>query len=94
MIAYRAGYKQVKTGIHAQALDFPGAISWGGNLAEARAALASALVDVAESLLADGLPLPVPDPHAVDPEMDVVEPIYFHLAASSSERETPLAAVA
>ena len=94
MFAYRAGYKHVATGVHAQALDFPAAISWGRDLPEARRALASALVEVAESLLADCLPLPVPDPSADDPAMDIVEAIYLRLDASSQAEPAPVGAVA
>jgi len=93
MLRYKAGYKYVTTGIHAQVLDFPAAITWGADLAEARRALAVALVDVAEAAVESGQPLPVPDPTATDLEMDIEEPIYLHFGASSDVREVPAGVV-
>ena len=46
----------------AEALDFPGAVSQGFDLPDARLMIASALKDLAQSLLEDGKPLPVPAP--------------------------------
>jgi predicted RNase H-like HicB family nuclease len=89
MLRYKAGYKYVTTGIHAQVLDFPAAITFGTDLGEARHALALALVDVAEAAVESGQPLPVPDPTATNLEMDIEEPIYLHLAASSEMQEVP-----
>lgn len=89
MIQYKAGYKYVTTGVHAQVLDFPAAISWGADLDEARKALAVALVDVAEAAVESGHPLPVPDPTISDAEMDIEEPVYLHLGASSDVRQLP-----
>ena len=94
MLQYKAGYKYVATGVHAQVLDFPAAITWGADLGEARRALAVALVDVAETALELGQPLPVPDPTATNSEMDIEEPIYLHLGASSEVREVPAGVVA
>ena len=61
-----------------------GCFRCGSDLAEARQLLAVALIDVAETLLELGQPLPVPNPQLSDVEMDVVEPIYLHLRASSA----------
>ena len=36
MLRYKAGYKYVDGGVHAQVLDFPAAITCAGDLAEAR----------------------------------------------------------
>jgi predicted RNase H-like HicB family nuclease len=77
MLQYKAGYKFVAGGVHAQVLDFPGAITCGSDLAEARALLAVALVAVAETLLERGDALPVPHPELTDVEMDFEEPIYL-----------------
>lgn len=92
MIRYKAGYKYVTTGVHAQVLDFPAAITGAADLDAARRLLAVALVDVAEAALESGQALPVPDPSASDPEMDIEEPIYLHLVASSEVREVPAGA--
>ena len=89
MVQYKAGYKFVKTGVHAQVLDFPAAITCGADLADARKLLASALVDVAETALEFGQALPVPNPMISDAEMDIEEPIYLHLVVSSEVKEVP-----
>jgi hypothetical protein len=94
MLQYKAGYKYVTTGVFAQVLDFPAAMTWGADLDAARAALVVALVDVAETALGLGQPLPVPDPTATNDEMDIEEPIYLHLGASTDVREVPAGVVA
>ena len=54
MLTYRAMYKYLDKGVHAEVLDFPGVITCGENLEEARRLLASALVDMAETNLLHG----------------------------------------
>ena len=93
MLQYKAGYKFVEGGVHAQVLDFPAAITCGGDLTEARCLLAVALIDVAETLLELGQPLPVPKPQLSDAEMDIEEPIYLHLRASSAVDVVPAGVV-
>lgn len=93
MLRYKAGYKYVATGVHAQVLDFPAAITCAADLPAARRMLAVALADVAEAAVESGLPLPIPDPTAADPEMDIEEPIYLHLLASTEVQEVPAGAV-
>jgi predicted RNase H-like HicB family nuclease len=93
MLKYKAGYKYVDGGVHAQVLDFPAAITCGGDLEEARRLLAIALVDVAEAAVETGQALPVPDSSAFDPEMDIDEPIYLHLSGSAGIREVPTEAI-
>jgi hypothetical protein len=94
MLRYKAGYKYVTSGVHAQVLDFPAAITWGADLIEARQALMVALVDVAEAAMESGQALPVPDPTVANAEMDIEEPIYLHVGASSEVREVPEGVVA
>jgi predicted RNase H-like HicB family nuclease len=77
MITYRAMYKFMDDGVHAEVLDFPGVITCGHDLAEARRLLGSALYDMAESNLLDGIPLPSPDPSVADSESDFEEPLYL-----------------
>jgi hypothetical protein len=89
MIRYKAGYKYVATGVHAQVLDFPAAITCAANLDAARRLLTGALVDVAEAAIEAGEPLPAPNPSASDPDMDIEEPIYLHLVASTEVQEVP-----
>ena len=94
MVQYKAGYKFVNGGVHAQVLDFPAAISCGGDLDDARRMLGLALIDVAETLLGMGDPLPLPDRTASDADMDLEEPIYLHLTASSDVSQEPAGVVA
>jgi len=77
MLTYKAMYKFLDQGVHAEVLDFPGTISFGSTLEEARRSLASALVDMAETNLLRGESLPQPDPFCADPEADLEEPIHF-----------------
>lgn len=93
MLRYKAGFKYVETGVHAQVLDFPAAITFGHDLAEARRLLGIALVDVAEAAVESGQALPIPNPEVFDPEMDIEEPVYLHLRASAGVREIPTEAV-
>jgi hypothetical protein len=89
MLQYKAGYKFVDGGVHAQVLDFPAAITCADDLAGARRLLALALVDVAEAAMQIGQPLPVPNPQVRDLDMDIEEPIYLHLQVSSDVQEVP-----
>ena len=54
MLTYKAMYKFLDQGVHAEVLDFPGTITFGENLEDARRSLASALVDMAETSLLRG----------------------------------------
>ena len=82
MLTYTAAYRFMDDGVHGEVLDFPGAITCGSDLAEARRLLAGALVDLAETYLVGGEPLPAPQPIVMDPEADLEEPIH----ASGLER--------
>lgn len=83
MLTYKAMYKYLGEGVHAEVLDFPGVITFGENLEEARRMLASALVDMAETFLLHGESLPCPDPTCTDPDADIEEPIHLLLTAAS-----------
>lgn len=89
MLTYKAMYKFHDEGVHASVLDFPGAISCGADLEEARRMLAGALVDMAETNLLLGEPLPRPDPSCTDPDADLEEPIYLLLTAASRVAVVP-----
>lgn len=89
MLTYKAMYKFLDQGVHAEVLDFPGAITFGATLEESRRLLASALVDMAETNLLHGEPLPQPDPLRTDPEADLEEPIHLLLTAASHVRVVP-----
>lgn len=77
MLTYKAMYKFLEGGVHGEVLDFPGVITCGENLAETRRLLASALVDMAETNLLLGEPLPIPNSKAADEESDLEEPIFL-----------------
>ena len=83
MIAYTAGYKIDADGTHAEVLDFPGVLTCGADLAEARDMLADALVGMAEICLDAGECLPKPDPSITSSDFDVIEPIRLILSAST-----------
>jgi len=87
MITYKAMYKFLDDGVHAEVIDFPGVITCGEDLDEARRLLNSALVDMAETNLVEGESLPRPDPEQSDPEADLEESIHLLLTASSSQPE-------
>ncbi len=93
MLTYKAMYKYLDEGVHAEVLDFPGVITWGTDLNEARRLLASALVDMAETYLLEGDPLPQPDPSYTDSEADLEEPIHLFLQAASRVTLTPQEAI-
>lgn len=89
MLTYRAMYKYLDDGVHAEVLDFPGVITSAGDLDEARRLLASALVDMAEVNLDAGESLPRPNANATDPEADLEEPIHLILKAASRVEMVP-----
>ena len=64
----------------AEALDFPGAVSQGFDLPDARLMIASALEDLAQALLEEGKALPVPSEDAQSPAADLIElvPLSVH----------------
>jgi predicted RNase H-like HicB family nuclease len=77
MLTYKSAYKWEDEVCLGEVLDFPGTVSCGSSLDEARANLAAALRDMAETNLLRGEPLPVPDPNRSDPNADLEEPIYL-----------------
>ncbi|HEY8751114.1 MAG TPA: hypothetical protein VIM11_24235 [Tepidisphaeraceae bacterium] len=75
MLTYKAMYKNVQGGVHAEVLDFPGAITFGRDLDDTRQRLASALVDMAETNLLAGEAMLLPDPTVTNEQADLLEPI-------------------
>jgi predicted RNase H-like HicB family nuclease len=57
----------------AEVLDFPGVVSQGFDLADARFMIASALEDIAQLHLEEGKALPVPNPDAMAADADLIE---------------------
>jgi predicted RNase H-like HicB family nuclease len=82
MLKYHVAFHMPRTTgemVVAEALDFPGAVSQGFDLADARLIIASALEDLAERLIEEGEPLPIPNP-AVTADADLIEliPLTVH----------------
>jgi len=66
----------------AEALDFPGAVTQGFDLPDARLMIASAMEDLAQILLEEGKPLPIPNPDATaDADLIELVPLYIHVGA-------------
>ena len=93
MLTYKAAFQYIDGGVHAHLVDFPGAITCGADLAEARRLLASALVDLAELCLDRGESLPTPDPGLSDPDADIDEPLHLHVKASTAVEMVPTGVV-
>lgn len=90
MITYKAMYKYLNDAVHGEVLDFPGVITAGPDLDETRRLLQSALVDMAETNLLHGEPLPTPNASLSDSEADLEEPIYLLLSASNRVQIVPV----
>jgi len=82
-------YKFLADGVHGEVLDFPGVITCGRDIDEARELLGGALVDMAETNLAAGESLPHPDPTLANDEADLLEPIHLIFNASSRYTVVP-----
>ena len=65
----------------AEALDFPGAVSQGFDLPDARLMIASAMEDMAQILLEEGKPLPIPAAEAPQSDAGLIElvPLSVHV---------------
>ncbi|HEY2249958.1 MAG TPA: type II toxin-antitoxin system HicB family antitoxin [Planctomycetaceae bacterium] len=81
MLVYKSAYRWENGICLGEVLDFPGTVSFGQSLDEARENLAGALRDMAETNLLRGEPLPMPDASRSDPQADLDEPIYLVLQA-------------
>ena len=68
----------------AEALDFPGALSRGFDLADARLMVSSALEDLTQLLLEEGRPSPKPNPDASAPDADLIELIPLSVEAGAT----------
>ena len=70
----------------AEALDFPGAVTQGFDLPDARLMIASALEDLAQLLLEEGKPLPVPVNDASSADADLIELVPLSIHAGTAQR--------
>jgi len=76
MLRYHVAYflpKGQDRMVVAEVLDFPGVLSQGFDLADARSMIASALGDMAQVYLEEGKALPVPNPDATAADADLIE---------------------
>lgn len=83
MLTYKAAYRLVENVYLGEVLDFPGTVSFGYTMEEARRNLAGALHDMAETNLLRGEALPLPDSSRSDADADLEEPI--HLAIRTGQ---------
>jgi predicted RNase H-like HicB family nuclease len=70
----------------AEALDFPGAVTQGFDLPDARLMIASALEDLSQSLLEEGRPLPAPQDDAHNADADLIELVPLSVHAGIAPR--------
>jgi predicted RNase H-like HicB family nuclease len=76
MLRYQVAYYLPRGGdrmVVAEVLDFPGVLSQGFDLADARLMIASALEDIAQMHLEEGKALPVRSPDATAADADLIE---------------------
>jgi predicted RNase H-like HicB family nuclease len=80
MLKYHAAYYAIEDGWYlAEVLDFPGVVTQGKNLKEARRMLQSALQDMVEWRLTEGEALPRPKKKVTDKKAELVEPLHLSL---------------
>lgn len=89
MLRYHVAFYLPQPGFQmvvAEALDFPGAVTQGFDLPDARLMIANAMEDLAELLLEEGKPLPVPNLDASAADADLIElvPLAVRVGASRS----------
>jgi predicted RNase H-like HicB family nuclease len=76
MLRYHVAFYLPRAGermVVAEALDFPGAVTQGFDLADARLMISSAMQDLGQLLLEEGKPLPRPNPDSFAPDADLIE---------------------
>ena len=82
MLKYHAAYYKIEDGWYmAQVLDFPGVLSQGRTLKSAQRMLRDALRLMAESLVEEGRPLPLPNARAADKKAAYQESIPLRIRA-------------
>ncbi len=70
----------------AEALDFRGALTQGFDLPDARLMIASALEDLAQALLEEGKPIPVPSANVQSAGADLIELVPLSVHAGTAPR--------
>jgi predicted RNase H-like HicB family nuclease len=87
MLRYHVAFylpKAASEMVVAEALDFPGAVTQGFDLPDARLMIASALEDLAQALLEEGRALPVPSADAQNVNADLIELVPLSIHAGSA----------
>ncbi len=69
----------------AEVLDFPGVVSQGFDLADARSMIASALEEMAQLVLEQGRSLPMPNAGATAADADLIELVTLSVEAGVSK---------
>jgi len=83
MLEYHAAYYEIEDGWYfAEVVDFPGVLTQGKNLDDARFMVRDALRMMAEWSLEEGEPLPKPNPRARRKKAQLVEPVYLTVRVS------------
>jgi predicted RNase H-like HicB family nuclease len=85
MLEYHAAYYPIEDGWYmVRVLDFPGTITQGKNLEDARLMVRDALKLMAECTLERGEPLPRPNPRARDKKAERIEPLCLNVRISTA----------
>jgi len=87
MLRYHVAYYLPGPGermVVAEALDFPGALSQGFDLADARLMISSALEELAQMMIEEGKALPKPDPDASAPDAELIELVPLSVEAGAA----------
>ncbi len=87
MLRYHVAFYLPRTAgamVVAEALDFPGAVTQGFDLPDARLMIASAMEDLAEILLEEGKPLPVPNLESKAVDADLIEIVPLSVSVGTS----------
>jgi predicted RNase H-like HicB family nuclease len=87
MLRYHVAFYLPRTAgemVVAAALDFPGAVTQGFDLPDARLMIASAMEDLAQLLLEEGKPLPIPSADAAAPDASLIELVRLSVHVGTS----------
>lgn len=89
MLRYHVAFFRPRTPgemVVAEALDFPGAVTQGFDLPDARLMIGSALEDLAQILLEQGKPLPIPSDDVNSSDADLIELVPLSIHAGTAPR--------
>lgn len=89
MITYKASFRFLKKTVLARVIDFPGVVTEGKDLNDAREMLSDLLVTMAEAYIIEGSSFPIPNPKVLDLEADLEEPIFLLFNAAHAVKIVP-----